>query len=223
MTDSNSNWWYRCQQVLAAFAILVFLPLFVVIGLLVKLTSKGPIFYSQERPGLHGKKFRAWKFRSMRPGSDKDASKARGVMNNDPQVTTIGRIIRNLKLDELPQLWNVVRGDMALVGPRPIASSLHDELCKAIPDFNERLSVHPGLTNLGQICIDENADQAKVIADWKVRFEAEKHYLRNRSVFYDTIIILMTVMFILRKVMRAILPARTPARPSDVTSKAANV
>ncbi|MCY2967417.1 MAG: sugar transferase [Planctomycetota bacterium] len=216
---ANNNLWYRVQQVLAAVSLVVLSPVMLMIGLVIKLTSKGPVFYGQDRPGLNGRPFKAWKFRSMRPGSDKDASKARGVQNNDPQVTAIGRILRNLKLDELPQLWNVVRGEMALVGPRPIAWALHQELTRAIPGFSERLSVRPGLTNLGQICIDENADQAKVIEDWKVRFEAEKHYFRNRSVFYDIVIIVMTVLFISRKAFMAFVPTRwfrsAPPQPKE--------
>lgn len=205
----SDNLWYATQRLLAFLLLIVSSPVMLAIALLVKLTSRGPVFYSQERPGLRGTSFRAWKFRTMRPGSDRDASKARAVSSHDPQVTAIGRILRSLKLDELPQLWNVVRGEMALVGPRPIAWSLQRELANAIPGFSQRLNLRPGLTNLGQICIEENADQNRVVDDWRVRFEAEMHYFRNRSIAYDVIIIAMTVLYIGRKAVRVLSPARS--------------
>lgn len=192
------------QRIIAAISLILLSPLLLVLWVLVRGTSRGAFLYTQSRPGLHGRPFRAFKIRTMRPGSDRDQSKARCVLNSDPQVTRVGKILRNLKLDELPQLWNVVRGEMAFVGPRPIALSLYEELCREIPGFDERLNVHPGLTNLGQVCIEENLGQDRVVEDWKLRFEAERHYFRHRSVAYDCVIIVLTVLYILRKIVRSL-------------------
>ncbi|MDB5385046.1 MAG: sugar transferase, system associated [Planctomycetaceae bacterium] len=204
MSNRRLRGWMFVQRVIAAISLVLLSPLFLILWILVRFTSRGPFLYTQSRPGLHGQPFKAFKIRTMRPGSDKDQSKARCVLNSDPQVTKIGKILRNLKLDELPQLWNVVRGEMAFVGPRPIALSLYQELCREIPGFEERLNVHPGLTNLGQVCIEENLSQDRVVEDWKLRFEAERHYFHHRSVAYDCVIIGLTVLYILRKVVRSL-------------------
>lgn len=193
--------WDRLQQILAAMLLLAFLPLLGLIWVFVRGTSKGGFLYAQRRPGLAGRTFRAWKIRTMYEGADRDPKLARGVQASDPQVTAVGRILRRLKIDEIPQLWNVVRGEMSFVGPRPIAVSLHNELCAEIPGFASRLLVKPGLTSLGQICIDENAAPQSVVEDWRVRFEAEQHYLMRRSVRYDLVIIGLTVLYLLRKIV----------------------
>jgi len=138
----------------------------------------------------------------MTVGADRDPMLARAVASNSPEVTRVGRYLRDLKLDELPQLWNVVRGDMALVGPRPISESLQEHLESKIPGFRSRLSVPPGLTSLGQICINENENVERVVEDWKVRYEAERHYLIHRSGSYDFVIIAMTLGYCLRKLVR---------------------
>jgi lipopolysaccharide/colanic/teichoic acid biosynthesis glycosyltransferase len=197
--DQGTETWQQVQRVIAAVALVLLLPLFVVLFLAVKLTSRGPFLYGQRRPGLHGRLFTTWKIRSMRPGSDRNAALARCVRSANPEVTRIGRVLRKLKLDELPQLWNVVLGEMAFVGPRPIAVPLYEELCQKIAGFERRTLVRPGLTNLGQICIEENAGPEQVVDDWRIRFEAELHYLDNRSVAYDVVIAVMTVLYMVRK------------------------
>ena len=204
--------WYFIQRCLAALMLLALSPLLLVLAAVVKATSRGPVLYSQSRPGLGGQPIQVWKFRTMKPGSDRDPTKARAVTSRDPQVTAIGRILRNLKLDELPQLWNVVRGDMAIVGPRPIAFSLFEELCVAIPGFERRLHVRPGLTNVGQVCIEENAGQEHVIDDWKLRFEAEQHHLMLHSPQYDLVVIGMTAVYIAAKLGRALRGRRIKAQ-----------
>jgi lipopolysaccharide/colanic/teichoic acid biosynthesis glycosyltransferase len=191
--------WQHVQRVIAAVALVLLLPMFFVLFLAVKLTSRGPFLYGQRRPGRHGRLFTTWKIRTMRPGSDRNAALARCVRSANPEVTRIGRVLRKLKLDELPQLWNVVLGDMAFVGPRPIAVPLYEELCQKISGFEMRTMVRPGLTNLGQICIEENAGPEQVVEDWRIRFEAELHYLDNRSIAYDVVIAMMTALYMLRK------------------------
>ena len=198
--------WPFTQRILAAAALTVSLPVFAVLYPLVRLTSPGPFLYRQQRPGLEGKPFTAWKIRTMRLDSDIDPKTARSVRGDDPRVTRVGRILRDFKLDELPQLWSVVRGDMALVGPRPIAMSFQQELENKIPGFSARLSVKPGITSLPQVCILESQAQERVVADWRQRFEAERHYIQNKSASYDMIVLAMTVLYILRKIGRAMPP-----------------
>ena len=196
--------WPFTQRIIAAAALMAFLPVFAVLYPIVRLTSPGPFLYRQQRPGLEGKPFTAWKIRTMRPDSDIDPKAARSVRGDDPRVTRVGRILRDFKLDELPQLWSVVRGDMELVGPRPIAISFQQELEDKIPGFSARLSVKPGITSLPQVCILESQAQERVVADWRQRFEAEQHYIRNKSASYDLIVLAMTVLYILRKIVRAV-------------------
>ena len=194
--------WYFLQRLVAFIGLVLLFPLFALLWVVVRGTSRGPFLYSQDRPGLRGKPFRAWKIRTMRPGSDKNLSFARSVSNACPEVTAVGRILRQLKIDELPQLWNIVRGDMAFVGPRPIAFPLYRELCDKIPGFETRSRVRPGLSNVGQVAIEENADEERLIEDWSERFEAELHYLKNYSISYDLVVILLTILYIARKSSR---------------------
>ena len=194
--------WGMIQQAAAIVALVFLAPLFGVLYLAVRLTSAGPFLYAQSRPGQAGRMFWVWKVRTMRVGSDKDVANALAVTRSNPQVTTVGRYLRDLKLDELPQLWNVVRGQMRVVGPRPIAPALHEWLCLALPGFERRLDVPPGLTNVGQVCIYDNADGNQVVEDWRLRLEADLHYIRHRSVSYDLILIVMTTVFVARKFAR---------------------
>jgi lipopolysaccharide/colanic/teichoic acid biosynthesis glycosyltransferase len=154
----------------------------------------------------------------MRRGSDKVAKYEKGVAIDDPNVTRIGRILRDTKIDELPQLWNVLKGEMELVGPRPIAPGLNRMLCREIPGFNQRYLVKPGLTNVSQVSVLENALGDKAVADWKLRFEGELHYIRNKSVSYDLILILLTVAFVLRKAWRRVWRPRKRGRLVRMTA-----
>ncbi len=199
--------WNFAQRAAALFALALLAPLFAALYLAVKVTSRGPFIYKQTRPGQNGIPFTAYKIRTMRTGADKDQNRARRVDTNDPMITSVGRILRDLKLDELPQLLNVVMGDMALVGPRPIAPSLQVELESKIAGFSRRLSVKPGLTSLAQVCLFDNEADDKVVDDWSTRFEAELDYIYRRSAKYDLVIIGLTVLFLFKKVTRR-LPKR---------------
>lgn len=196
--------WSIAQRSIAAATIILLSPLFALLFLAVKTTSKGPFIYKQTRPGLNGMPFTAYKIRTMRTGADKDISRARRVDANDPMITSIGRTLRELKLDELPQLLNVMKGEMALVGPRPIAPTLQSELEGKIAGFGRRLSVQPGLTSLAQVCLFDNEADDKVVEDWSTRFEAELDYIYRRSAAYDLVIIGLTVMFLAKKVARRV-------------------
>ncbi|MEM6902984.1 MAG: sugar transferase [Pseudomonadota bacterium] len=197
---SGSRLWSLTQRGLALLAIILASPIFLILFIAVKVTSPGPFLYRQTRFGVGGVPFETLKVRTMTEGADRDQSRAIYVAAGDPEITRIGRLLRDLKLDELPQLWNVVRGDMALVGPRPIAPALQRKLEREIPGFRLRLAVPPGLTSLAQICIIRNAEGDRMLRDWQMRFEAEMHYIANRSCAYDVIVIGLTMLYLVRRV-----------------------
>lgn len=193
----------RFLDILFSFlGLLLLLPIFFLIYLLIRIESKGPGFYSQIRVGQGGKDFRLYKFRSMRVGADKKGLITVG--GRDPRVTRIGLLIRKFKLDELPQLWNVLRGDMSLVGPRP-------EVRKYVNMYAEDqwavLSVRPGITDYASIeYVDENEilgnapDPDKVYIEQimpnKIRYNMK--YINNRSVKEYFKIIFLTFWSIVR-------------------------
>jgi Undecaprenyl-phosphate galactose phosphotransferase WbaP len=176
------------------------LPLLLIIALVARLTSKGPVFYSQPRLGLNGLEFRAWKFRTM--VANADAALAKYFASNpaarlewerdhklrkDPRITGIGRLLRKTSLDELPQLWNVLRGEMSLVGPRPI---VEDEICKYDDAYELYSRVRPGITGLWQISGRNNTTYAE-------RVELDVFYVRNWSLWLDLYILASTVRVVL--------------------------
>lgn len=191
--------WQNSLRGIAALALAGMLPVFATIWLVNKFTSKGPLLFKQERPGLNGKTFEIYKIRTMHLGSEKKT--ALGTTNDNPCITPLGRILRKLKIDEAPQLLNIVRGDMTVVGPRPIPITLDQELRKFIPYFEKRYTVTPGLTSIGQICINDNEVDEKLIEDWSLRFEGELHYIRSQSVGYDLMMIGMTTLYVFRKTL----------------------
>ena len=224
--QGTNTLWALFQRFAALALLILALPLMLVLYLPVRLSARAPFFFRQKRPGFMGREFTIWKITTMRQGSDKVAKYEKGVTIDDPNVTWIGRILRDMKLDELPQLLNVVRGEMEFVGPRPIAPGLNRMLAEQIPGFNHRYLVKPGLTNVSQVSVLENALGDKAVADWRLRFEGEEHYIRNKSVSYDLILIGMTAIFVLRKALRRAVrrpkPAgelmHMPVRPTRVDS-----
>ena len=195
--------WALIQRVVAFVLLILSLPLLLVLYLPVRISSRGSFLYTQKRPGFMGREFVIHKIRSMRVGSDRNPVYEKGVAIDDPNVTWIGRFLRDTKLDELPQLWDVFRGQMEFVGPRPIAPRLNEMLAAQIPGFNTRYLVKPGLTNISQVSVLENALGDKTLDDWKLRFEGEEHYINHKSVSYDLILILMTIVFMIRKAARS--------------------
>ena len=198
--------WALVQRAVALGLVLLSLPLLALLYLPVRLSARAPFFFRQKRPGFMGREFEILKITTMRRGSDKVSSYEKGVAIDDPNVTRIGRFLRDTKIDELPQLWNVVRGEMEFVGPRPIAPGLARVLAQEIPGFNHRYLVKPGLTNISQVSVLENALGDEAIEDWRLRFEGEEHYIENKSVSYDLILIGLTVFFVLRKSFRRFTP-----------------
>ena len=200
--------WALAQRGIAAVMLVCALPLMLLLYLPVRLAARAPFFFRQRRPGFMGREFVIWKITTMCKGSDKVAKYEKGVTLDDPNVTWIGRILRDTKIDELPQLLNVLRGEMELVGPRPIAPGLNALLVREVPGFNHRYLVKPGLTNVSQVSVLENALDDKTVADWKLRFEGEEHYIKNKSVSYDLILIALTGVFMLRKLWRRVFRRR---------------
>jgi sugar transferase (PEP-CTERM system associated) len=162
-------------------------PLWPLIALLVRLCDGGPSFYSQDRVGQNGRVFRLHKFRTMRV----DAEDGRSVwaLPNDPRVTAVGRILRKSRLDELPQLYNVLVGDMSIVGPRPERPDIVQKLLKKIPYYAERHLVKPGITGWAQISYHYGAS----IEDARRKLQFDLYYLKHMSFELDAMIVLRTV------------------------------
>jgi lipopolysaccharide/colanic/teichoic acid biosynthesis glycosyltransferase len=179
--------------VLALAGLILFSPLFLLVGVLVKLTSRGPVFFVQERAGRNGHPFRLCKFRSMVMGADRlrgellhlnEVDGPAFKVTNDPRVTLVGRILRRLSLDELPQLWNILKGDMSIVGPRPLPVG-EARACERWQ--RRRLSMRPGLTCLWQI---NGRSHIRRFDDW-ARLDLE--YIDNWSLSLDMHILVKTV------------------------------
>ena len=153
---------------------------------------RAPILYRQTRTGLEGKDFDVIKFRSM--STDAELSgEAIWASRNDPRVTRVGAFIRKVRIDELPQLFNVLKGDMSFVGPRPERPVFVEELCEQIPFYNERHRVKPGITGWAQLCYPYGAS----VEDAKEKLQYDLYYLKNHSILLDLIILLQTVEVVL--------------------------
>jgi lipopolysaccharide/colanic/teichoic acid biosynthesis glycosyltransferase len=171
--------------------LLLTLPIVLVVACLIKLESPGPMFYRQQRTGLHGRGFTLWKFRSMR--TDAEASGACWASQCDPRVTRIGAFIRAHRIDELPQLANVLRGEMSLIGPRPERPIFVEQLVQVMPDFAERTQVLPGVTGWAQV----NCPYGASVKDARIKLDHDLFYIRNRSLLLDLRILFRTVGVVL--------------------------
>ncbi len=172
---------------LAAALLVLFSPVMIVTWLAIRLTSPGPVFYFQERIGLHNRPFSVIKFRSMVDGAE-NASGPVWAAEDDPRVTPVGRWLRRWRIDELPQLWNVIRGDMSLVGPRPERSVFVNEFLTAVPMYNQRHGLRPGITGWGQIHYDYAASREET----REKLEYDLFYVKNASFLLDVAILLRT-------------------------------
>lgn len=168
------------DRLLAGVLFVFAAPVILILALLVKLTSRGPAFYSQSRVGLDGKVFPIYKLRSMSHNCEA-ASGVRWAAARDPRVTTLGRILRVTHLDELPQLWNVIRGDMSLVGPRPERPEFVTVLEQEIPRYTERLQVRPGVTGLAQVQLPADTDLDSV----RRKLVFDLYYIRHQNLWLD--------------------------------------
>ena len=182
----------RCFDVtLSAFLLLLFAVPMIVIGLAVKLTSPGPALYTQERLGKGGKQIKICKFRTM--VSDSEVDTIQWSYDEDPRVTPLGRILRKYHIDELPQLWDIFRGVLSFVGPRPEREVFYDAFETYIHGFRERLKVKPGLTGLAQVTGGSlMPPEEKIVCDIE--------YIRNRSFVLDLKLMIRTAVVVLGKV-----------------------
>lgn len=177
---------------MAVVGLILTAPLMAVVWLLVRLTSPGPAIYTQTRCGQFGKPFQIYKFRSMR--NDAESGKAIWATTSDPRVTPIGAFLRRTRLDEIPQFWNVLKGDMSIVGPRPERPELVDEIELQVPFFAFRHWVRPGLTGLAQI----RFRYAASASDARIKLQYDLYYIKNLSVILDIQIILRTFTALMR-------------------------
>ena len=170
---------------LAAISVVALAPLIAIIAILVYLNLGSPVTYKQQRPGLHGRPFELVKFRSMREAFGEDGQ----PLPNDQRMTPFGRFLRSLSLDELPELWNILRGDMSIVGPRPL-------LMEYLPLYNERQArrheVKPGLTGWCQV-------NGRNSLSWEEKFDLDIWYVENASLSLDIKIIFKTFLTVIRR------------------------
>jgi lipopolysaccharide/colanic/teichoic acid biosynthesis glycosyltransferase len=176
----------------AALVLLVLTaPVLLAIMALVRLTSSGPALYSQVRLGKGGRPFRIWKFRTMTHDCERHSG-VRWSTRGDPRVTPLGRVLRATHLDELPQLWNILRGDMSLIGPRPERPEFATQLEKVIPHYRERLRVRPGVTGLAQVQLPPDSDVEGV----RRKVACDLVYIRHLSFWLDLRITALTVFHV---------------------------
>ncbi|TMM49761.1 TIGR03013 family XrtA/PEP-CTERM system glycosyltransferase [Qipengyuania marisflavi] len=177
--------------VVSSLLLIVALPLIVIFAVLVKLESKGPAFFRQTRVGLYGQPFALYKLRSMRENAE--AAGVQWASEDDPRITRIGKIIRTVRIDELPQLWSVLKGQMSFVGPRPEVPKFVADLEEQLPYYGERHMVKPGITGWAQI----NFPYGASFEDSRDKLEYDLYYAKNYTPFLDLVILLQTARVIL--------------------------
>ena len=181
----------RSSEFIVSLIILAFsLPLIIIASICIKLEDGGPIFYSQKRNGFGGKVFTIFKLRSMKINAEKES--IRWSSYNDDRITLVGSFLRKSRLDELPQLVSVLKGDMSLIGPRPERPELDEILIKEIPNYKIRYFVRPGLSGWAQV----NYPYGASVEDTKVKFSYDIYYIRNFSTLFDLLITLETIRLV---------------------------
>ena len=179
---------WLCAALLLVFAA----PIIFIVGLVVKLTSRGPIFYTQTRVGKHGQLFTIYKIRTMAHDCER-TSGACWAMNQDPRVTSVGAFLRKAHLDELPQLLNVLRCEMSLIGPRPERPEFVPNLARAIPRYRDRLQVRPGVSGFAQVQLPADSDLESV----RRKLAYDLYYVRHASLWLDLRLVLCTASHML--------------------------
>ena len=200
--DLSPNWFYSANLninnpillsmkraidiFISSLGLLISLPVMAIVACLVKMTSKGPVFYKQVRTGRFGQPFLMYKFRTMKLDSDKTGPT--WASQNDDRFTPIGGLLRKSRIDEIPQLWNIFKGDMSFVGTRPIRPEVVNGLVKQIPYFDMRHLVAPGLTGFAQVSFKYGAS----VEDQRIKLQYDLYYIKNFSILLDLQIILRT-------------------------------
>jgi sugar transferase (PEP-CTERM system associated) len=180
------------ELVLSSLMLILLSPLMLLVLVAIKLDSGGPILFSQDRVGEYGKIFTLYKFRSMRADAEKESGPV-WASEDDPRITRVGKIIRKLRIDELPQLWNVFKGDMSFVGPRPERPVFVEKLKKTIPYYNERFCVKPGVTGWAQINYRYGASEEDTLQ--KLKYDL--YYVKNMSFLMDLTVVFHTARIVL--------------------------
>ena len=193
MTDSELCIKRAFDVVSSAFGLILLSPIFALIALQVKISSRGPVFYSQERIGKFGIPFRIYKFRTMINNAEADGV-PHLTLDDDPRITKIGHWLRKYRIDELPQLWNILRGDMSIVGPRPERPFFIEQIMKEAPYYCLLYKVRPGLTSWGPIRVGYTDTLEKMIE----RLNADIVYVENMSLLLDLKIMFFTIGVIIR-------------------------
>lgn len=193
---SMRGWAYRglkrAFDVAASIILMIVtMPILLIVPILIRLDGSGPVFYRQERVGLNGRPFMLTKFRSMR--TDAESNGPQWAQLNDTRVTRIGRIMRKTRIDEIPQIINVLNGDMSFIGPRPERPVFVQELAAKIPFFSERHRVKPGISGWAQLHYPYGAS----IEDAKEKFQYDLYYIKNYSIFLDLIVLIQTIRVVL--------------------------
>lgn len=173
---------------LSLIGLAIGIPLIIIFGIRIKIEDNGPITYKQERLGKGGKRFYIYKLRSMRTDAEKFG--AQWAEKDDPRITKVGRFIRKTRIDEIPQLFNILKGDMSLIGPRPERPQFTEQFNREIPGFINRLAVKPGLTGWAQVNGGYDMTPAEKLVE-------DIYYIKNRSVLLDFKIIFKTVAVVL--------------------------
>jgi sugar transferase (PEP-CTERM system associated) len=181
------------STLVAAIGLILFLPIFPFVVLLVRLSSPGPVFFRQERVGLNGKIFNVYKFRTM--VVDAEAAGAQWAKKNDPRVTRVGQFMRKTRLDEVPQLWNVLRGDMSFVGPRPERPEFVSWLATELPFYEVRNMIRPGLTGWAQIRYGYGA----TLEESREKLAYDLYYVKHQTLGLDLLIMFETIKTIIRR------------------------
>lgn len=183
----------RALDLTASSALLIVtLPVMLATAIAIRLDSPGPVFYWQTRVGMGNRPFEICKFRSMRQDAERNGE-AQWATSDDDRVTRVGRVIRKLRIDELPQIINVFRGEMSFVGPRPERPVFVEQLSQQIPFFLARHSLRPGITGWAQVCYPYGAS----VQDAKEKLQYDLYYVKNHTLFLDTVILLETVKVVL--------------------------
>jgi sugar transferase (PEP-CTERM system associated) len=187
----NSNF---LDLVASLIIFLLALPTMLIVALAIKLEDgwRAPVLYRQDRVGLHGRTFQVLKFRSMQANAEASGG-ARWAQENDPRVTRVGAIIRGLRIDELPQVINVLRGDMSFVGPRPERPQFVAELADRIPYYGERHCVRPGITGWAQICFPYGSSEQDALE----KLQYDLYYIKNNCLLFDLSILVQTIEVVL--------------------------